>query len=244
MRFNLSEHDTRVAGRVFLYTFNAINDARIAQSIIAYLNDPSKEPDEERARALVSAGQEPSPGYLVGLAHCEYNFNGLVDLMYGRWIMKNFFRSGPKAAISDLLARTTDELRQAFDVDKSYQEYDRDEIVLLQPLADIYFFRFRWVERFIQERLGRSVRFDKKDIVRAALTVQEQNVQHNQIAARQLRGEQEQEITPKVAFIRRLSGHFSASDTFIQSCQNTLDAASRWDKLFSASLTFHKLLLK
>jgi hypothetical protein len=240
MKIKVSIPHTRICGKISQYHLNAYNDAKLAEDLITYIKTKGlSKVKDDRVLELINTRAHFNLSYLVGLAYTEYGINGMIDFSYAH-LISNLLHTLPfkKHQILKEIEQACETYAKKLKVKILYHDFYAKKQLIFPWIMDYYFKKHKFLKEFLRKRFGETIKIenlDMKEIINAAIVVQEINIKSNSNYSKILKNE-EPSTNPKVVAIRKLATKFYYEKAFIRGAANTLLAASRWDKLFILTL--------
>jgi hypothetical protein len=227
---------THLTAKVLTYGFNAYLDAQIAEEIVTYIKSGKKKfatedtEAQRRAEKLVKSIVNPSDAYLIGLAYTVYYVNGLANYLYTR-ILSPFL---PKVQ-REFIDKYVDDLKGSLTTGIFFQSFEHRFSLCFTYWLQIVANSFHWIPEFVAHRKLHAATPDKKELVKAALTVQKHNRAYNELTAEILLSNQKSE-DPKITLLREAAQESGNPKAFLKACANTERAAAGWDWVYTLFL--------
>lgn len=214
-----------IIGRKFLYLLNAYTDAWLASELVKISKGiDAQETFHPRIQALIDS-VDRGPEMILGIAYCQYYFNGWYDYICG----KLFEKISPGKT-------NLYEYKQELDLKDSYSEINIRTLnlffSLFWPLIYLLIGKLpnsgAFVERFNIDAKG----IDKKDFLKACVITQKENIKNN---SKQLDAIQKNS-SRKAKYINDFALFFGDKEQVVTAVKKTLRRASLWDRIFAAFL--------
>ena len=225
-----------ILGKIFLYELNAYRDAYLAKQLILHAKKEKQFSKlNPRLKELINTYPiEINKAHIVGLAYCQYLWNGFYDYMYARLFRLIFGFLIRKELI--LIDEAIIKQNQFQKTEYAYKEFENKKIMLLSPLIKFFSKKLFLSDWFVGRNNLSGLVYTNEDFALSMAHVQTQNILSNsKLSQALMMGADSRNI--KIRMIHEVNAQLGNKKGFIKACAKTLNSASRWDRWFKAILS-------